>query len=317
MWNNCGPATLSMALSFFGYRNHQEVAARYLKPNGEDKNVSPYQMVNYVNQQVTDVSVNALTRIGGDMHLLKVLLANNFPVIIEKGYEVDDLDWMGHYLLLVGYDDALQVFYSYDSYLGHGNSQGLQESYSDVAYYWKHFNQTFIVLYEPWQQAQVLALLGSRAEPFTAAQQALDIAKTQVQFNSQDNWAWFNIGSAYTELGDYERAAQAFDQAFILGMPWRTLWYLHQPYQAYLAVGRYDDILAHTQATERTTVYVEETFYYRGAVLALAGNTQGANEAFSQALTYNRNFEPARLAREALQNGSFNKSLILNVGYGG
>lgn len=316
-WNNCGPANLSMALSFFGYNKNQEVAARFLKPNKEDKNVSPSQMADYVNQQQTGVPARAVYRIGGDMALLKLLLSNDFPVIIEKGYDVDDLGWMGHYLFLVGYDDASQLFYGYDSYLGHGNLQGLPESYSDLEYYWEHFNNTFIALYDPAREAQLMALLGDRADPLQAAQHALQVAKDKAAVNPNDNWAWFNIGTAYTQLGDYERAAQAFDQAFILGMPWRTLWYLHDPYIAYYAMERYDDILAHTRATESTTVYVEETFFYRGVVYAAQGDANAAINAFTTALQYNNNYEAARIARDALQNGTFNRDLVLTLSVGG
>jgi hypothetical protein len=315
-WNNCGPANLSMALSFFGYGNNQEVAARFLKPNREDKNVSPYQMAQYVNEQVSSVPVRALYRVGGDLTLLKALLANNFPVVVEKGYDVDDLGWMGHYLFLIGYDDAKGQFYGYDSYLGHGNLQGLPESYSSLEYYWEHFNNTFIVLYDPAREAELMALLGPRADPLEATRYALEVAKNKVSANPNDNWAWFNVGSAYTHLGDYERGAQAFDQAFILGMPWRTLWYLHDPYIAYFAMGRYEDILAHTQATESTTVYVEETFYYRGAVYAMQGDANRAIDQFTAALQYNNNFQAARIAREAVQNGTFSQDLVLTLSMG-
>ena len=51
-WNNCGPATLTMGLSYFGYQNNQTVAAAWLKPDYEDKNVSPWQMEEFVNTQV-------------------------------------------------------------------------------------------------------------------------------------------------------------------------------------------------------------------------------------------------------------------------
>ena len=50
-WNNCGPATLTMGLTHFGYQPNQNTAAAWLKPNVEDKNVSPWQMVEFVNTQ--------------------------------------------------------------------------------------------------------------------------------------------------------------------------------------------------------------------------------------------------------------------------
>jgi len=313
-WNNCGPATLSMAMSYFGYRNNQSVAARFLKPNGEDKNVSPYQMVNYVNQQASaETNIRALYRVGGDLDLLRLLLLNEFPVIIEKGYDVQDLGWMGHYLLMIGYDDNQEIFYTYDSFLGHGNSRGLPESYTDVSFYWQHFNYTFIVIYPPERQQYLLELLGELADPVKAAEKALATASAQAAAAPEDNWAWFNIGHSYSLLEDHVRAAQAFDRAFSIGMPWRTLWYLHMPYQSYYATGRYEDILSYAASIESNTVYVEETFYYRGIVLATQGDSEGAIQAFTQALTYNNNYQAARVAREAVQNGTFTKELALGI----
>jgi hypothetical protein len=39
-WNNCGPANITMALSYFGWREDQSVAAAYLKPDREECNPS-------------------------------------------------------------------------------------------------------------------------------------------------------------------------------------------------------------------------------------------------------------------------------------
>jgi hypothetical protein len=314
-WNNCGPATLSIGLSYFGYRQNQAIAARYLKPNPEDKNVSPYQMVSYVNQVASaENPTNALTRVGGDLELLKRLISHEFPVIIEKGYDVNDLGWMGHYLLIVGYDDILQELYTYDSFLGHGNSQGLPEDYSHITEYWRHFNNTFIVLYDPIRQDELLDLLGAHADAKSAAEIALERARQDVTDHPEDGWSWFNLGHSYTLLGNYEQAVQAFDQAFTHDMPWRVLWYLHQPFTAYFAMGRYNDILTLADTVQAGTVYVEELFYYRGAVYAAQGDTAGAKAEFDRALQYNSNFQAARIARDALDTGQFTTNLVLSVG---
>ena len=44
-WNNCSGANLSMGLSYFGWGFDQDVARRWLKPNVEDKNVSPLSLI--------------------------------------------------------------------------------------------------------------------------------------------------------------------------------------------------------------------------------------------------------------------------------
>ncbi|HMR66101.1 MAG TPA: hypothetical protein PKE64_18990, partial [Anaerolineae bacterium] len=46
-WNNCGPATITMNLSYFGRTETQVEAAQFLKPNRDDKNVSPYELAAY------------------------------------------------------------------------------------------------------------------------------------------------------------------------------------------------------------------------------------------------------------------------------
>ena len=48
-FNNCGPANLSMALSYWGWEGDQMTTAAWLKPKQEDRNVMPYEMVEYVN----------------------------------------------------------------------------------------------------------------------------------------------------------------------------------------------------------------------------------------------------------------------------
>src|SRR5215207_7266416 len=63
-WNNCGPATITNALTYFGYGDDQTRAANWLKPNREDKNVSPWQMVQFVNSKVPEIPVYALMRVG-------------------------------------------------------------------------------------------------------------------------------------------------------------------------------------------------------------------------------------------------------------
>ncbi len=75
-WNNCGPANITMALSYYGWTQGQEVAQAYLRPDKEDKNVSPNEIVSFVNEET---GVRALTRIGGTMDLLKGLPGEQFP----------------------------------------------------------------------------------------------------------------------------------------------------------------------------------------------------------------------------------------------
>ena len=68
---------------------------------------------------------------GGDLEMIKRFLAAGFPVVIEKGYELPDSGWWGHYLTIYGYDDQLEELYSQDSYLGPFDGSGRVDGYTE------------------------------------------------------------------------------------------------------------------------------------------------------------------------------------------
>jgi tetratricopeptide (TPR) repeat protein len=299
-WNNCGPANITMALSYYGWRRDQSYAAQFLKPDREDKNVNPSEMVAFVNEQS---DLRAITRMGGDLQLLKQFVAAQIPVLIETGYMPEGYDWIGHYQTIVAYDDLQGAFYVYDSYLGNGASgEGLVETYAEMDRNWQHFNRTFIVVYEPTREAEVRAILGERADPVRAAELALEVAQAEARANRRDVHAWFNIGTSLTRLGRYEEAAAAFDRARSEGtLPWRMIWYQFGPFEAYFNTGRYDDVMALVNINlTNGAQYVEETYYWQGRVLQAQGDLSGARQAFSRALQRNYLYADARAALDSL-----------------
>jgi hypothetical protein len=303
-WNNCGPANITMALSYFGWTEDISVAADYLKTDREDKNVSPSEMVNFVDEET---GIRAITRIGGDLDILRALLAANFPVIIETGYMFEGYDWIGHYRTLVAYDDGAQLFYIYDSFLGNGtNGEGIIESYSDLDQHWRAFNRTFIVLYQRERESEVAAILGDLVDPQLAAQHALEVAREEARANPQDSFAWFNMGTAYTRLGQYEDAAVAYDQSRRVefpALPWRMLWYQFGIYEAYYNVGRYEEILSLVESNlNNGGQYVEETFYWQGRAYAAQGLNTEAAASFRRAIAQNSHFDEARQQLQALSS---------------
>ncbi len=297
-WNNCGPANITMALSYFGWSRSQDYAANLLKPNTEDKNVSPGELVRFVN---TYTDQRAITRMGGDLYLLRNLLAHNFPVIIETGYYLEGTDWLGHYQTLIGYDEMASAFYLYDSNLGSGeNGTGIATSYVDLDREWQAFNRLFIVLYEPEREGELTGILGEYASVNRAYEIALETATNEARANRQNPYAWFNMGTSYTRLGQHEEAASAYDQARMLGLPFRMLWYQFGPFEAYFEAGRYSDVESLVQNNlTNGAQYVEETFFWQGQVLAAQGSVSEAAAAYRRALNFNPNYIAAQ---EALDN---------------
>lgn len=308
MWNNCGPATLTMGLTYFGYADNQVRAANWLKPNSEDKNVSPWQMLEFVNTQVPEIAVYGLQRFGGTLDMVKTLLSNEFPVIIEAGYDPPRAHqgWMGHYLLIVGYDDVNQMVTTFDSYDG----QNMRYSYAHIEEFWQHFNYTYLVLYDWSRQAELLELLGEDGDEYQNYINTLQLAQAEASADQTDAHAWFNLGSTLVMIADYldnqplyyEQAALAFDNARNLGLPWRTTWYQFGIYEAYLAVGRYQDVIDLVTSTlnDGGGQYVEESYYYAGLAREGMGDPERAITNYNTVLEFNPNFSPARERRDLL-----------------
>ena len=298
-WNNCGPATLTNALVYFGYQDDQYRAANWLKPDYEDKNVSPWQMASFVNTQVPEIPVYAIVRAGGTVEQLKSLLVNDFVVIVEKGYEPAGYTWMGHYLLLSGYDDSAGEFNTMDSFLGPNK----RYSYEEIAHYWQHFNYTYIVLYTINREAELMALLGEDADEWLNHINALEIARAEAIEDQSDAHAWFNLGTNFVNLGMVAEAAQVYDQAISLGLPWRMFWYQFGALEAFYHTGRYDDMIriARQNQNDGGGHFNEETYYYLGMAREGRGELDKALQNYITALTFNPNFQPAREARDRLR----------------
>ena len=67
-YNYCGPANLSMSLTYWGWNGNRDVVAAYVKTNNGDKNVMPYELQDFVLTQTT--GFGAIIRYGGDIALV-------------------------------------------------------------------------------------------------------------------------------------------------------------------------------------------------------------------------------------------------------
>jgi Peptidase_C39 like family len=304
-WNNCGPANLAMALSFWGWQGDQYDVADYVKPNKRDKNVMPYEMADFVN---TQTDLRALVRAGGDPEMLKAFVAAGFPVIVEKGFEGPRFDgWMGHYEVVSGFDDIEQAYYVQDSYEG----PDLKVTYDKLLEQWRAFNNTFIIPYAPDREEQVLSILGAQADPNANYQSALQ--KNLDEANSLSGrdlyFNLFNRGTNLVALHDYQNAAVAYDAAFANYpripedlRPWRMLWYQTGPYFAYYYTGRYQDVIDLANGVLQITSepVLEESYYWRGMAELALGDNKAAIADFRKAATVHPDFGPAVEQLDAL-----------------
>ena len=304
-WNYCGPANLAMALSYWGWEGTHDEVAYVLKPYQKDKSVMPYEMVEYVQEQ-TDL--DALMRVGGNLELLKRLIANGYPVIVEKGPYFRDISyritWMGHYQLLTGYNDDSTTFIAQDSYI----NADYEQPYGELIEEWRSFNYTYVVVFPSNERNDVLNLLGSDADENENYRRAAQKASDEV-YSQEDLprfFAWYNYGTNLVNLRDYNGSATAYDQAFAIYnalpsdntiRPYRILWYQTGPYFAYYYMGRYQDVI--DLATNNSIDMVrddepalEESYYWRGKAKVSVGDQPGAIEDFLTCLTYHQGFTP-------------------------
>lgn len=298
-WNNCGPATLAMNLSYYGLPLTQKQTAAVLKPNWDDKNVSPHEMAAYARSQ----GLSALVRVNGSPERLRQYVDAGIPVLIETWLDHDG--GMGHYRLVVGYDDAARQWIVYDSYISDGIDPkgpypGIRMGYSDLTRLWRVFNGTYVLVYDGARAAVAQQILGDEADDASMWQRSLERAQAEAATNPGDAFAWFNLGSSLTALGRYADAASAFDQARVIGLPWRMLWYQFEPFQAYYEAGRHAELLALADSVIATAGNIEETFYWRGRALQATGDIDGARTAYQRAAELNSNYAEAQQALAAL-----------------
>ncbi|MCP4536423.1 MAG: hypothetical protein GY832_04685 [Chloroflexi bacterium] len=304
-WNNCGPTTLAMALSYWDLSETQHNVALVLKPDIEDKNVSLWEMEAYARDQ----GMGAIVRTGGTLDRLKVLLRARLPVIVETWYVRDPHDQMGHYRLIIGYDDVVQEFITYDSLHGPDVTIGYQE----LDELWRVFNRSYLAIYTIKEQESLVSILGFDLYDVGMYERALETARAEassppsacVAYADCADWvtfSWFNVGSSLTSLGRHDEAVAAYDQARQFGLYYRMLWYQFGPYESYYAVGRYDDVIALADATLATTNNLEESYYWRGMSRLVQGDADGARTDFWAALHYHEGWPPAVTALEEIDS---------------
>ena len=317
-FNNCAPASLSMVMSYWGWTGNQIETRAYLRPNFEadDKNVNPFEIVDYLEK---NTQYDALWRVGGDLEVLKRLLAAGFPVLIEKGLDPHDDAWLGHYQIVSGYDDAKSQFLVYDSYEGPAQAWGVP--YDFIAQFWRHFNFAYVVVFPPESAAEVHSILGAQSDQQQNFQYAAELALTEANSltGREQFFAWYNRGTNLVYLQDYAGAAQAYDAAFALyaalpleERPWRLLWYQDGAYAAYYHTGRYQDVINLAQSTlvNVDKPVLEETYYWRGMAKAALGDQPGAIEDLQRAASLNPNSTPAAQELQRITSFRDTRSIV-------
>ncbi len=282
-WNNCGPATLALALRMYGWKGDQGTIAAVIKPKDLDKNVNIEELAEYARAKA---GLRAVIRVAGDLNRLEGLVASGYPVIVEEAFTLDksfwpnDDRWSSHFVLVTGYDRNSGHLTTQDAYYGPNVEVEAQKLLRD----WQAFNYVYLVLYPVQEEKQVAGLLGDDWSESSAYQAAVITALDQTRRDRRDLFAWFNLGSSYLGLGQNENAWLAFNEARKIGLPQRMLRYQFGPFQAAYATGRTQDLKELVEYALKITSNSEEVLYWQGKLYMMEKQPSFARKSYLEAL---------------------------------
>lgn len=298
-FNNCGPASLSMALSYFGIRKSQEELGKELRPyqnpqgDNDDKSVTLDELAAAAERH----GLVAYHRPNGSMDILKKLIASGVPVITRTWLTPDED--IGHYRVVKGYDEDTKEIIQDDSYQGPNR----RYTYNQFDRMWEKFNYEYLVLAPKDKQKNIESMLGEDADPKTAWKHATERSASILATNPDDIYAQFNLSVALYYTGDYSGSVTEYEK--VSGrLPKRTLWYQIEPILAYEKLGRYDTVMAMTEdiLTHENRAF-SELYLLRGDIFRKQGETASAKAEYEKSVYYNTNLKEAseRLATLAAQ----------------
>ena len=171
-YNNCGPTSVSEVLAYWGIARTQYQAQFVLRADNSPSGMAPYGVPSYARS----VGMRALMGVMGTPRLLKALVSNGFPTIVNQWYSV--ADHTRHYRPIGAYDDRTGVFVSSDPFGGPNHAI----SYTDFAAMWAVSNNRFFVLYPPSKAPLLASVLVSAGWDAKEAYQR-DLARTEARLH--------------------------------------------------------------------------------------------------------------------------------------
>lgn len=282
-FNNCGPASLSMALSYYGITVSQQTLGRELRPyqhpqgDNDDKSVT----LSELSKRAEAFGLVAYQRPAGDIEMLEKFIAEEIPVVTRTWLKPNED--IGHYRVVKGYDQTTQELIQDDSLQG----KNLRYSYQEFLRMWEAFNYEFVVLVPSHKQEIVEQILGERLDEISAWELALKLADNQIKTDPGNMYAHFNRSVALFHLGKYQESVEAYEPVSAK-LPSRMLWYQIEPLLAYYQLGDYEKVLAEsTEILANHNRAYSELYYLQGLIYQQQGQPDLVETAFARAEMYN------------------------------
>lgn len=284
-FNNCGPASLSMALSHYGVNVSQQVLGQQLRPyqnpagDNDDKSVTLEELA----EKSKEYGFVPFHRPNGNSDLVKKFISYDIPVIVRT--TTKPTEDIGHYRVIKGFDETAGVFIQDDSLQG----KDLRYSFDDFNQMWQIFNYEYLVLIPPELEKTAILILGQNADYNSSWQLAIQNSLQQLNSNPNDIYARFNLSVAYHNTGQYQAAVDEFEKVESQ-LSFRTLWYQIEPIESYYKLGNYSRVFEITDnILNNHNRAFSELYIIRGEIYKIQSQTDLADAEFAKAILYNQN----------------------------
>jgi tetratricopeptide (TPR) repeat protein len=274
-YNNCGPAALSMAFSYYGIKTSQhelgDILRPYQHPQGDnDDKTTTFAEMEHLAQSY---GFTTFVRPNGNPEIIKGFINLGIPVI-AKTWTKPNED-IGHFRIIKGYDDVAKTFIQDDSLQG----KNLIYSYDDFNKLWEAFSYQYLVLVPEDKLEMAKVIIGKDLNEKVSWERVLD-----------SNTSEFNKLVASYKLGMYQEAVEIYEKIKDT-LPRRMLWYQIEPILAYQKVGDYDKVFEITDnlINNGNRAY-SEVYQIRGEIYESQGKANEAKAEFEKVLMYNKNF---------------------------
>ncbi len=299
-FNNCGPATLSMFLSYFDINVDQKTLGDQMRPyqnpkgDNDDKTIFPAEFTQWASRYGQHKGLKVFYRPNGSIELLKQFLSHDIPVVAKT--LLNQKEDIGHFIIVRGYDDAKQTIIVDDSYYGPNKKY----SYYDFLSLWQPFNYSYIVGFEDEKSHIASNILGTEYDEKVAWQNTVTRAHKEHELAPESIYPLYNLTVGYYHTGDYENSIKYFEE--VEGrLPRRMMWYQIEPIKAYMQAGNYDRArsLIDKILNDGNRAF-SELYYIRGQIYLERGEVDKAKNEFEEAVFYNSGYEEAKQALESL-----------------
>lgn len=283
-FNNCGPAALSMALSYFGIQKSQQELGQQMRPfqnpqgDNDDKSVT----LEEVAAKAEELGLKTYLRPNGDIQKVKQFIAAGLPVItrtyLKPGEDI------GHYRIIKGYDDTTQTFIQDDSLQG----KNLKYTYQEFDGLWSDFNHEYLILVTQDQKSVVEMILGDDLDEMKAWKKAVKSLEEKLAKDPDSIVNLFNLSVAKYNINDYSGSVEAFEKVE-KKLSFRTLWYQIEPIYSYYELGNYDRVLQLSdKILNNQNRAFSELYLLKAQVYLKQGNKTAAAEQLGLARKYNK-----------------------------